>query len=191
MWFRCVDCGRLVPSAALAALGAGIMLTLMAFLAFNIFVLHAGTAKWLNNVCVPTALAAMLFGALYAVTWRNGPPRCKQCSLEKEQKTRRAISERLIARKSAAEARSRRIETILSDDPEIGTILEEIKTGRRIGWKPDEKTVILLRLIRDLEHQSRYDEAAEIIKRLELDDRANTMINRNEGNRRFFDRRSP
>ena len=163
----------------------------MAFLAFNIFVLHAGTAKWLNNVCVPTALAAMLFGALYAVTWRNGPPRCRQCSLEKERKTSRAISERLVARKVAAEARSRRIETILNDDYEIGTILEEIKIGRRIGWKPDEKTVILLRLARDLEHQSRYDEAAGIMRRLKLDGRANTMIDRNEGNRRSFERRSP
>jgi hypothetical protein len=176
LWFHCRKCGKFLPRAALAGLGSGVALLLSFILAINIFFLHAGTAEWLNDVCVPTLIVTIPFFLLYVIMARGDLSLCKECNLRKTAQVRKATLARDNARKTAILSRKSRQEQILRADPDMAAILEEMKSGKRVGWQPDERTLILLRLARNLERQFRYAEAADILQRLGLDTRASLMM---------------
>jgi hypothetical protein len=178
LWFHCRKCGKFLPKAALAGLGAGVSLVLYSILAINIFLLHTGTGEWLNHVCVPTLIVTIPFFFLYVVLTRGNLSLCEGCNLRENLQASKAIMAKDNVRRMAILSRERRMGAILKADPDLGVILAEMKSIRRAGWQSDESTLILLRLARNLERRSRYCEAADILQRLGLDRRANLMRRR-------------
>ena len=175
-WLYCKKCGKFLPKAALSGLGAGVCLILFSILAVNIFLLQSATAEWTNEVCRPIVVIAILFSLVYVVLMLHGDlSLCASCIISESSLIGEAIKARDATRRSAISSRRKRMDMILKDRPDLVAFLEDMKSGRRAGWRPDESTLILLRHAQNLERWSRHSESASIFQRLGLDRKASLM----------------